>query len=168
VSDQHALFAVDHDNEKHRVSRWLPWHDAVDMWYRYDDMRRAHMLPQTKYLAVRQVDDPDWPTFGPIETSYITPPPPKEAHLTATQFNILTTLFTNGAASYYGLIKLSQAKHFYTSPSGIRTRTNELIKRGLVHAVGREATPRKTATVWDLTPAGVDYVLATYAPKVAS
>jgi hypothetical protein len=79
--------------------------------------------------------------------------------MTQQHANILRTLFSTGAASYYSIIKLAQARHFYTSPSGLRTRTNELVKLGYVEAVGREATPRKTAAVWNLTPAGVDYVL---------
>jgi predicted ArsR family transcriptional regulator len=75
--------------------------------------------------------------------------------MTVTQINILKTLFAEGAMSTYSLIHTSKARHFYTSPSGIRTRLNELVKRGHVHAVGVESTPSgRKAQTWDLTDQG--------------
>lgn len=57
---KHAVFATDHDGNRHRVSAWLSWGAAQDEWTRLDDLRRAGELQDVRFFGVRSSDDPGY------------------------------------------------------------------------------------------------------------
>lgn len=64
MSDLHAVFAVDHDNQKHRLTGPLSYNLAVQHWANLDNELRAGLITGTKFFAVRSIDDPDWPQYA--------------------------------------------------------------------------------------------------------
>jgi hypothetical protein len=66
--------------------------------------------------------------------------------------DILSLLCRFGGLSHHGIVHAAKAVQLYTSPSGLRTRTNELVKAGLVKDSGkREETPSgRKAIIWEL------------------
>lgn len=88
--------------------------------------------------------------------------------MTTTQINILSLLFSNGALSDERLRHAAKMRGVYTSPSGIRTRRNELVKQGLVHCAGTKTSDHGRRTqLWDLTPAGIEAVIGGRVPLVS-
>jgi hypothetical protein len=79
-ADHHIVYAVariDIDlgaiHVKRRVSRELPWCEAIDRWDALDRARREAQgvsLRRTpvSYLAVRAADDPAWPALDRART----------------------------------------------------------------------------------------------------
>lgn len=87
--------------------------------------------------------------------------------MTSTQLNILSLLFNNGALSDERLRHAAKMRGVYTSPSGIRTRRSELVRKGLVHCVGTKTSDHGRRTqLWDLTPVGIESVLTRHAYTV--
>lgn len=72
--EQHAVFATLEDGSKHRVSDWMDWIDAQDMWTAMDDQRREAMknkgllavnrfpgkFERIKHYEVRSENDPNY------------------------------------------------------------------------------------------------------------
>jgi hypothetical protein len=40
MDEQHAVFVTLADDSKHRISNWMGWEQAIEMWYAVDDQRR--------------------------------------------------------------------------------------------------------------------------------
>lgn len=71
--------------------------------------------------------------------------------MTQQHFDILAILRRFGGLSHHGIIHAAKAVQLYRSPSGLRTRTNELVQKGLVKDSGkRESTPSgRKAIIWE-------------------
>ena len=56
---RHAVFATEAEGLiRSRVTGWVDWNAAQDVWTALDDRRRAGELPLVKFFEVRSQDDP--------------------------------------------------------------------------------------------------------------
>lgn len=58
MNETHAVFGLDAEGKKFRVSEDLTWNQAQREWTRLDDLRRAGYLPHVRFFEVRSTDDP--------------------------------------------------------------------------------------------------------------
>lgn len=64
---------------------------------------------------------------------------------------VTETLRTFGPLSSYGVYHAARARGMRMSPSSVRTRISELQAQGRVRTVGREATPTRSARLYQLS-----------------